>query len=69
MMLVFYRALGCNEVYVLHELGSPNNPPRQNAAPVNLSLNNLQIDENEAVGSIVGLFSATDPDGDTIPIN
>ena len=63
---IYNRALSANEVYVLHELGSPTTTPETNAAPVNLSLNNLQIDENEAVGSTVGQFSATDPDGDAI---
>ena len=62
---IYNRALSASEVYVLHELSNPTTPG-VNAAPVNLSLSNMQINENQAIGSTVGQFSATDPDGDTI---
>jgi hypothetical protein len=63
---IYQRALSANEVYILHELGNPTTTPETNEAPVNLSLNNLLINENQAVGSTVGQFSATDPDGHAI---
>ena len=38
-----------------------------NAAPVNLdSITELTVSENQPIGTIVGEFNATDPDGDTI---
>ena len=62
---IYHRALSASEVYVLHELGNPTTP-EANAAPGDLSSGNLHINENQTVGSIVGQFSATDPDGDAI---
>ena len=63
---IYDRALSDSEVYVLHELGAPTTTPETNSTPVNLSLNNLQINENQVVGTTIGQFSATDPDGDAI---
>ena len=62
---IYNRALSANEVYILHQLGTPTGTST-NATPTNLSIGNSQINENQTVGSIVGLFSATDPDGDNV---
>ena len=37
-----------------------------NRAPDSLSLSNAEVLENEPVGSIIGVFSGTDPDGDVL---
>ena len=62
---IYNRALSANEVYVLNQLGTLAGTST-NATPTNLSFSNSQINENQTVGSIVGLFSATDPDGDNV---
>jgi len=36
-----------------------------NSAPTDINASNLIIAENSAIGSVIGEFNATDPDGDT----
>ena len=36
-----------------------------NSAPTNITASNLTITENSAIGTVIGEFNATDPDGDT----
>ena len=43
------------------------NETTPNAAPVNLrALNNLEVEENQPIGSIVGEFNASDPEGEEV---
>jgi len=36
-----------------------------NSAPSDINVSNLTIAENSAIGTVIGEFNATDPDGDT----
>ena len=36
-----------------------------NSAPTDINATNLTISENSAIGTVIGEFNATDPDGDT----
>ena len=36
-----------------------------NSAPTDINASNLTIAENSAIGTVIGEFNATDPDGDT----
>ena len=35
-----------------------------NSAPTDINASNLTIAENSAIGTVIGEFNATDPDGD-----
>ena len=36
-----------------------------NSAPTDINASNLTIAENSAIGTVIGEFNATDPDGDS----
>ena len=58
---IYNRALPADEVSKLYQLEKPKNPPRDlNSTAV------LVFQENQPVGTIIGEFNATDPDGDAV---
>jgi len=58
---IYNRALSASEVSILAGV-----IPSTNASPTNLALSNPQVTENQPVGTTIGLFSATDADGDAL---